>query len=141
MKEDKIFNNKFNTGDVEYEVFGKISVKGDFVSRDAHDEYVEEKLQEDLYDIFINSNYYEEFSKNKKVSKSEAANIYYYFDERLPDNEDISTIDKFINIAEFMNIPYEVLYNDLAPVYKEKLLKELDSKYQIFSKRKINRLF
>ena len=69
MKEDKIFNNKFNTGEVEYEVFGKISVKGDFVSRDAHDEYVEGKLQDDLYEIFINSSYYEEFSKNVKQIK------------------------------------------------------------------------
>jgi hypothetical protein len=141
MKEDKIFNNKFNTGDVEYEVFGKISVKADFVSRDAHDEYVEGILQEDIYEIFINSIYYEEFSKNKKVSKSEAANIYYYFDDRLPANDDITAIEKFINIAEFMSIPYEVLYNELAPVYKEKLLRELDNKYQIFSKRKIKRLF
>lgn len=141
MKEDKIFNNKFNTGDVEYEVFGKISIKSDFVSRDAHDEYVEGKLQEDLYDIFINSIYFVDFSKTKKVSKSEAASIYYYFDERLPDNDDITAIEKFINIAEFMSIPYEVLYNELAPVYKERLLKELDNKYQIFSKRKIKRLF
>jgi hypothetical protein len=141
MKEDKIFNNKFNTGDVEYEVFGKISVKSDFVARDAHEEYVEGQLQEDIYDIFINSPYFEEFSKNKKVSKSEAANIYYYFDDRLPDNDDISAIEKFINIAEFMSIPYEVLYTELAPVYKEKLLRELDNKYQIFEKRKIKRLF
>jgi len=141
MKEDKIFNNKFNTGEVEYEIFGKISVKSEFISRDAHDEFVENQLQEDIYQIFLTSIYYEEFSKSKKVSKSEAANIYYYFEERLPDNADISAIDKFINIAEFMSIPYEVLYNELAPVHKERILRELDNKYHIFSKRKIKRLF
>jgi len=141
MKEDKIFNNKFNSGEVEYEVFGKISVKSEFATRDAHDEFIENQLQEEIYDIFIASSYYDEFSKSKKVSKSEAASIFYYFEERLPNTADISTLDKFINIAEFMSIPYEVLYNELAPVYKEKLLRELDNKYHIFSKRKIKRLF
>jgi len=141
MKEDKIFNNRFNTGEVEYEVFGKISIKPEFASGDAYDEYNDKKLQEDIYEIFINSKYHEDYSKNKKVPKSEVAEIYYYFDEKLPESTEITPVDKFIAIAEFMSISYEVLYNELAPVYKEKLLRELDNKYAIFTKRKIKRLF
>ena len=141
MKEDKIFNNKFNTGEVEYEVFGKITVKNEFSSGDLYEDYNESKLQEDIYKIFIESKYYGDYTKNKKVPKSEVAEIYYYFDERLPDTAELTAVDKFINIAEFMSISYEVLYQELAPVYKEKLLRELDNKYSIFSKRKIKRLF
>jgi hypothetical protein len=141
MKEDKIFNNKFNTGEVEYEVFGKISIKGDHSTGDSYDEYNEKKLQEEIYNIFIDSNYYQEYIKNKKVPKSEVAEIYYYFDERIPHSDEISAVERFINIAEFMNLSYEVLYQELAPVYKEKLLRELDNKYGIFTKRKIKRLF
>lgn len=141
MKEDKIFNNRFNAGDVEYEVFGKISIKSEFSSGNAYDEYNDKNLQDEIYEIFINSKYYEEYSKNKKVPKNEVAEIYYYFDEKLPASAEITPVDKFIAIAEFMSISYDVLYNELAPVYKEKLLRELDSKYSIFSKRKIKRLF
>jgi hypothetical protein len=141
MKEDKIFNNKFNTGEVEYEIFGKISVKPEFTSGDLYEDYNDKKLQEDIYNIFINSKYYDDYSKTKKVPKSEVAEIYYYFDERLPDTAELTSVDKFISVAEFMNISYEVLYQELAPVYKEKLLRELDGKYGIFSKRKIKRLF
>ena len=68
MKDDKIFNNKFNAGEVEYEVFGKITVKEDFASQDAFDEYNERKIQQDIYAIFIESKYYEDYSKSKKVN-------------------------------------------------------------------------
>jgi hypothetical protein len=141
MKEDKIFNNKFNTGEIEYEVFGKISLKGSNSDGDSYEEYNEKKLQEEIYDIFINSKYYEEYIKNKKVPKGEVSEIYYYFDDRIPQTEEVTAVEKFINIAEFMSISYEVLYQELAPVYKEKLLRELDNKYDIFTKRKIKRLF
>ena len=114
---------------------------GDFSTADAFDEYNEQKIQKDIYEIFVVSKYYEEYIKNKKVPKSEVAEIYYYFDERLPETEEVTAVEKFINIAEFMSISYEVLYQELGPVYKEKLLRELDRKYQVFTKRKIKRLF
>ena len=53
----------------------------------------------------------------------------------------MSAIEKFVNIAEFMSMSYDVLYEELAPTYKEKLLKELDLKYGIFKKKRIHRLF
>jgi hypothetical protein len=40
-----------------------------------------------------------------------------------------------------MTISYDVLYQELGPVYKEKILRELDGKYDIFNRRKIKRLF
>jgi hypothetical protein len=141
MKEDKIFNNKFNSGDLEYEVFGKINIMEDFTSPDAFDEYNENKMQHDIYNIFISSRYYDEYHKPKKVPRSEVAEIFYYFESRLPESSEITSVDKFICVADFMNISYDVLYQELAPVYKEKLLRELDHKYAIFTKRKIKRLF
>ncbi len=141
MKEDKIFNNRFNTGDLEYEVFGEIRMLNGDGSKDTYEEYIETRIQQDIYEIFTTSPYYEEYRKNRKVSKTAVAEIYYYFEDRLPGRDDISAIDKFTNIAEFMGIPYEVLYNELAPTYKEKLLRELDNKYHVFSKNKIKRLF
>ena len=141
MKDDKIFNNRFNTGDLEYEVFGQIRVLDENQPGDVYEEYVERRIQEDIYKIFLESPYYEDYTKNRKVSKNVVGEIYYYFEERLPGKEDITVIDKFTNIADFMGIPYEVLYNELAPTYKEKLLRELDSKYHVFKRNKIKRLF
>jgi len=140
-KEDKIFNNRFNTGDVNYEVFGKIQVHQKFLPKDVFDEYTDNHLQEELYTIFIVSEFYEEYSKNKKVTRGDVSKIYYYFDEHLQFSKDILAIEKFIAIAEFMSISYDVLYEELAPVYKEALLKELDEKYKIFKRKNIKRLF
>ena len=141
MKDDKIFNNKFNSGDLEYEVFGKINIVAEFTSPDAFDESNESKMQQDIYEIFVASKYYDEYHKPKKVPRGEVAEIFYYFDSRLPESAEITAIDKFISIADFMTIAYEVLYQELAPTYKETLLRELDGKYAIFTKHKIKRLF
>lgn len=141
MKEDKIFNNRYNTGEIEYEVFGKIQVHEKFLPQDIFQEYVNNKLQDELYEIFVTADFYEEYSKNKKVVRSDVARVYYYFDNNLENTKEISSIEKFIAIAEFMSISYEQLYEELAPVYKEVLLRELDEKYKIFSKRNIKRLF
>jgi hypothetical protein len=141
MKDDKIFNNRYNTGDLEYEVFGEIKLHEDSTPGDAYEEYIEQKIQEDIYNIFRASPYYSGESKPTKVSRSAVADIYYYFEERLPDSEDISATDKFTHIADFMGIQYEVLYDEISNVHKEKILRELDKKYAIFTKKKIKRLF
>jgi len=141
MKDDKIFNNRYNTGDLEYEVFGEIKLHEDTTPGDAYEEYIEQKIQEDIYRIFKESPYYSSSGKPTKVNRSAVAEIYYYFEEKLPDAEDISAVDKFTHIADFMGIQYEVLYGEISPVHKEKILRELDQKYAVFSKRKIKRLF
>lgn len=141
MKEDKIFNNRYNTGEYDFERFGKIEIIDILRPRDVFDEYIEQKVQEDLFNIFQDAPFYETYSKSKKVSRSDSAEIFYYFESRLKSSELVSCIDKFICIADFMSISYEVLYEELAPTYKELILKELDAKYAIFKKRKIHRLF
>jgi len=129
MKEDKIFNNKFNSGEVEYEAFGKLNIKSEFTSGDLYDEYNESKIQQDIYKIFTESKYYEEYSKSKKVPKSEIADMFYYFDERIPETGEVTIVEKFINVAEFMSMSYDDLYKSLGPSYQEKILRELDNKY------------
>ena len=141
MKEDKIFNNRYNTGDLDFEQFGKIEVDDIHRPKDSFEEYIAQQIQSDLYQIFVGSYFYEEYVKSKKVPRSEIASIYYYFDERLSSSEAMTAIEKFVNIAEFMSMSYDTLYEELAPTYKEKLLKELDLKYGIFKRKRIHRLF
>ena len=139
MKEDKIFNNRYNTGDIEYETFGAIKVHDKYVPRDTFEEYTDNRLQEDLYEIFQASDFYEDYSKNKKVVRSDVARIYYYFDDNLKNSKGMAAVEKFVAVAEFMSISYDLLYEELAPTYKEALLKELDGKYDIFRKKNIKR--
>jgi hypothetical protein len=141
MKEDKIFNNKYNTGEVEFEAFGKIEVNEVHRPKDAFDEYIESKMQKDLYEIFVKSDFYEEYSKVKKVPRGDTARVFYYFVDRLVVDGTSSAIEKFVNIAEFMSMSYEVLYEEISPSHKEEILRELDQKYAIFKRRKIHRLF
>jgi hypothetical protein len=143
MRDDKIFNNRFNTGEMDFDFFGaitKINIEGDG-SDDVYASYNEMEFQKVLYDIFKVAPFFTEYSKNKKVPRNEVAKIYYYFEERLPDNKELSKIDIFVNIAEFMSIEYHILYDELGAPSKESLLKELDMKYNIFERKKIHRLF
>jgi hypothetical protein len=141
MKEDKIFNNRYNTGEVEYEVFGQIKVHSSFLPKDVFDEYDDNEIQNDLYEVFVNADFYKEYVKNKKVLRGDVTKIYYYFDTNLKNSKNLSPVTKFIAIADFMSIPYELLYEEMPPTYKEEILKELDQKYNIFAKRNIHRLF
>jgi hypothetical protein len=143
MKDDKIFNNRFNAGEIDFDLFGpitKINIEGNG-DDDVFDGYHNLELQKILYDIFIEAPFYEEYAKNKKVPRNEVSKVYYYFEEKMPHSNEISKMDIFIHVAEFMSIEYNVLYAELGAPSKEMLLKELDMKYDIFKKRKIRRLF
>jgi len=140
MKDDKIFNNSFNRGDIEYELFGQIKMQSES-GPDLYDEYIDSKIQEELYNIYQSSPYSKGFEKGRKLGKSILSEIYYYFEQRLIGGDEMSATEKFIIIAEFMNVPYDEMYSELVTTTKEKLLQELDKKYKIFSKKKIKRLF
>lgn len=143
MAEDKIFNNRFNSGAMDFEVFGeitKINLHGNG-DNDVFDEYHSLEFQKKLYDIYIESPFYEEYLSGKKVPKNEVAKVYYYFEYTFPEDEEASKIDMFIHVAEFMSIEYHTLYQELSAPSKELLLKELDHKYDVFKKNKIRRLF
>lgn len=142
MKEDKIFNNRFNTGEMDFDLFGAIvKINASTNDDDNVEYYSSQEFQKTLYNIFQNSPYFLEYSKFKKVPKNETAEIYYYFEEHIPYTKDLSKIDLFIHIADFMSMEYHILYNELGAPSKELLLKELDHKYSIFKKRNIKRLF
>lgn len=143
MKEDKIFNNRYNVGEIEYEVFGEIKALEQSSATDGYESYLESKVQEELYQIFLASPYYVEPGSGKiaKIARSEVSAIYYYFEDRMTEQDEVTPVEKFTRIAEFMCIPYEVLYQEVSPAHKERLLRELDSKYHVFTKNKIKRLF
>lgn len=140
MKEDKIFNNRFNTGEIEYEPFPKmrIDTPDNF---DVVSEYSNLELQKYLLQIFKEAPFFDAFANTRKIAKGQSSVIFYYFETELDKTRDLRLMEKFIAVADFMEMSYEVLYKELSVKHKETLLKEMDEEYGIFKKKNIHRLF
>lgn len=122
--EDKIINNRFDN--VEYGTEGlrpgtisihpKISDRyEESVSENIEDVYMWKKLQEQLYDLYKQSEFYEKYGEdNKKLEKRDVADVYYYFKHKLLDLDNYSIVQVFCAIAEFFDLNYKTLYNDIV---------------------------
>ena len=104
------------------------------------EDYVEKKdLLKKVFDAFKASQW-GTLSLNKKFSKELMPFIFNDLYKNL-DGMGHSTIDIFICIAEFMDASYERIYEIAGLRAKEKLIKELEDKYRVLSRKKIHRLF
>lgn len=140
MKEDKIFNNRYNTGEIEFEPFPKMRIDTPH-NLDILSDYTSLELQKQLMVIFATSPFYETYVANKKIPKGESCKIFYYFETELDKVQEMRLMEKFIAIADFMEMAYEVLYREISVKHKENLLKDMDEEYGIFKRKKIHRLF
>jgi len=149
MKEDKIINNSYNTGELEFEAFSSVMKIDDRVSdlyEDQHsDNMVENRtikaLNEEIYSIFMESPYYEKYKNPKRVDKSDMIKMYYYFKEKLLPKNTYSSSQIFIGFAEFFQINYDQLYSDIGVMDKENLLKELNTHKGMKTKIQTKKLF
>lgn len=141
---DKIFGNDYNTGELEYQHFTDIKIKDGFnpneYTDESHVSWETHEIEKLLFEIFQEAEFYEKYRKIKKVPKSEMYDIYYFFDENLPENK-YSSIQRFTGIADFMKMRYKTMFNLLSPLDKQKIIKELDDEYDVLGKRNIKRLF
>lgn len=149
MKDDKIINNSYNSGDIEYESFTQPMKVDDRVSdlyRDTiSDNIVEERtnkvLDEKIYELFKQSPFYEKYKNPKRVGKNDLVKMYYYFKERLLKEKTFSSTQIFIGFAEFFQINYDQLYSEVGVLDKEGLLRELNEKFNLNRKIKTKKLF
>ena len=149
MREDKILNNSYNTGDIDYEAFTapmKIddrvaSLYDDQLSDNLIDVRTEKRLDEDLYKLFQNSPFYQKYKNPKRVDKGDMSKMYYYFKEELVKSKSYSSMQIFISFAEFFQINYDQLYAEIGVLDKESLLKELSEKGKVKNKIKTRKLF
>jgi len=145
-KNDKIFGNDYNTGNIEFEFFGKIKMAdssplaGDEFTDNSFSGWECQQLREELYDIFQESAFLEKYSKIKKVPKNEMVKIYYYFADKLS-NEKYSAVQTFTEIAEFMKLNYKDMFHQLLPVDKQRIIVELNDEFNVLEKQKQKRLF
>ncbi|MFA5153317.1 MAG: hypothetical protein WC554_12205 [Clostridia bacterium] len=149
LKTDKIVNNSYNSGDLNYEEFsGPMKVHDSVFSlyedqlSDNLIEYRTLKMMEtELYEIFEESPYFEKYKKLRRVDKNDMVTMFYYFKDKLVESKKFSHMEIFIGFSEFFQVNYDQLYNDIGVLDKEYLLKELSSKYGLDKKIKTKRLF
>lgn len=145
-KGDKIFGNDYNTGNVEFEFFGKIKIKDEWnpeseeFTDNSYESWERQQLREELYEIFDDSTFREKYSKIKKVPKTEMVRIYYHFSDKVSKDK-YSTVQVFTEIAEFMKMNYKDMFHQLLPLDKQKIVQELNDDFNVLDKRNIKRLF
>lgn len=155
VREDKIFNNRYNTGDglidsEEFEYTRKISVAGDYSNEYLKDLY---EYEEALDTKLILSNIFEfvqhdlkiktllskksnkPFSTKLKLSKEEVNFLFSHINESLDkkgqDALFYSPIYVLEVISSISSIEYKKLFDMLETETQELLLIELNTKYQI----------
>lgn len=149
LKEDKIINNSYNQGEQTYEDFGStmkvddsvLSLYEDQLGENIIEKRTMKMLDDEMYKIFIESSYYEKYKKPKRADGSDRLKMYYYFKEKLLENRDYTNTEIFIAFAEFFQVNYDQLYNEVGVLDKEGLLRELNQKYGLKDKIKTKKLF
>ena len=139
MKKDKIFNNTWNDWDNEFHAFGPVNQSNFIDTTDIIEDLESNEIESRIDTIFKASPYYEQYTNKIKISKIEFLSMFLYFEEKI--DKKITSTQLFIFFAEYMNIDYSQLYNQLDAVHKEKILKELDDKLGILKKKNIKALF
>jgi hypothetical protein len=148
MNEDKIINNSFNSGEMAFREFTqtiKVDNRVSGLYEDQLGDILEHRnfkaLNDVIYEIFLESPFYQKYKVPKRVDKNDMIKMYYFFKEELLKKKDFSPMEIFIGFAEFFQINYDQLYNEVRVLDKESLLKELNEKYDFKNKIKTKRLF
>jgi hypothetical protein len=149
LREDKIINNSYNQGEQTYEDFSSTMKVHDSVFHLYEDQLGEniienrvlKMLDDEMYDIFEKSPYYEKYKVPKRADGNDRIKMYYYFKEELLKKKKYTNMQIFIAFAEFFQVNYDQLYNEVGVLDKEGLLRELNEKYGLSHKIKTKRLF
>ena len=144
-REDKIFGNSFNLGNVEHEHFHEVKIESGYASSnlascyDTEDYYQKAEMLDEVVVIF-NKSQWHEMPLGKRFPKEVLPYIFQELYVGL-NGKGYTAVDKVIAITEFMDLPYEKVYEAAGVMVKEQLIKELEKPYGTLSKKKINRLF
>jgi hypothetical protein len=149
MKEDKILNNSFNSGEIEYQAFNSPIRIDDKVAgqyRESWSETIVEDrtiklLEARLFKEFEKSEFFEKYKVPKRVDKSDMIKMYYFFKEKLLDEKAYSDVEIFVGFAEFFQINYDQLYAQVGVKDKEGLLRELHETLHLTKKIQTKKLF
>lgn len=144
MLEDKIINNRFDNVEYGTEALSQAPISinpavydryEESLSDDVSEIYVKRKMYEDLEEIYQASPYYKKYGKDvKKLEKRDISDIYYSFKDELNKRDSYTLVQIFCGIAEFFDLNYKILYNDIISLEdKAEILELLQEAYGLES--------
>jgi hypothetical protein len=123
------------------------------VSENIDELYVRRRLMQIMYELYLNSEFFEKYGQKqhidaskdssalqyddlvynpvlKKIERGDLFKIYYYFKDELQKRHEFSIIQIFCTIAEFFDLNYKTLYNDILTLEdKVNILEHLEKEY------------
>ncbi len=146
----KIFNNGWNSVERTTGTTSAITVDpymdecyDDATTSDITELYITRNINKNMHVIFANSPFYEKYKNNKRIDKCELYDVYVYFRDNIREMmPEITFVQTFIGIAEFFDLNYEILYNDIISIEdKSKILECLKVVHNYNNKMNCAKLF
>ena len=139
---DKILGAHNNpTKDYEYvdsyDVDSESSFLDQYYDEEEHNHKI--KLEELIYSAFQESRWFP-LNYKKKIPKDLVPHVFEEVLEKLEESE-YSFSEKFVSICDYIGVNYAKAYEIIPIKYKEMVINELETKFNILSKKKIKRLF
>lgn len=123
------------------------------VSENIDELYVKRRLMKIMYDAYLNSEFFKKYGQRqhvdaskdssalqydelvydpvvKKIERADLFGIYYHFKDELQKFNEFSIIQIFCTIADFFDLNYKTLYNDILTLEdKVNILDHLEKEY------------
>ena len=120
---DKIINNSYDAVDYGQEALSQSPIAinplvseqyEEATSENIEDIYTRKKLYNQMSELYEASEFYEKYGQDcKKLEKADISNVYYTFKHQLLEKNDYNLAQIFTTIAEFFDLNYKTLYNDI----------------------------
>lgn len=120
-----------------YEVDSDNSFLDQYYDEEEHNHKI--KLEELIYSAFQESRWFP-LNYKKKIPKDLVPHVFEEVLDKLEESE-FSFSEKFVSICDYIGVNYAKAYEIIPIKYKEMVINELETKFNILSKKKIKRLF
>ena len=141
---DKIINNSYDAVDYGQEALSQSPIAINPLVSDQYEEatsaniediYTRKNLYNQMSELYEASEFYEKYGQDcKKLEKADISNVYYTFKRQLLEKDDYNLVQVFTTIAEFFDLNYKTLYNDIISLEdKAEILEILRDMYGLES--------
>lgn len=145
MRNDKIFDNNFDSPD--FELNGQIKFDLDPSMEDSRSQEEQihyEIIARKIHDLIQNSrfnifNEVDDLGRCTKLKKADINEVYGFIIDELVVN--YSRIDLYSELCVYFDIKPDKFYSSLSNVYKEDLIQELDIRTGVLDRKNIKKLF
>ena len=143
-EKDKIFNNTYGEQDLSGQKIS-FTVSSSWLDNMDPDDKMHYDALFEVVDNLIKGSEFEHLNEAtpdgviKKLNKVQINKVFFYIIENV--GTSYTRIDLFSVLSDYFDVFPNKFYNSLSNKFKDELISELDSKYNILEKKKIRKLF